>query len=318
MQEEIAAATPRTAKGEPTFAWQVGETQWRLAYSALRQYARREGEATPAASHREELPDTTVGLGQWATLQRYKRRHGQLENRYARWLEALPGWRWEVPLTTTEYGEPLDLGDHPHGTAKGIAAGCTCPTCLDSRRAKDRRHLSRHRAINDGVPASKARRHLTRLQDAGNLLTAIQFVCEVPLGVLRGVSSGRADQISRNHEAALLAVTPAMCARVPTRAASRGRSAVSGNQMIPAGPTWALLNDLEERGFGSGWVARELGYARKLQIGRTRVLRRVADAVAELHTRTGGLTAPPTSPTQSPPPLSELQHNHPVRAGGQR
>lgn len=306
LEEEIAAATPRTAKGEPSFAWHVAETRWRLAYSALRQYTRREGTATPPCSHRETLPDTTVGLGQWASLQRCLYRKGKLEERYIRWLEALPGWRWEAPRTRKEYGEPLDLGDHPHGTAKGIAAGCPCKECMDAARARQRQYLARRRALKDGVPAGKARRHINRLTKAGYTLAAINAVCSVPVGVLRDVGSGKADQISARHEAAVLAVTPAMCASVPTRVGSRGRVRAASSEQVPAAPTRRLLEDLASRGFGPAWVARELGYDRKVQIGHDKVLRRMAEAVADLHARVGDLVAPPTSGRRMPPPLAEL------------
>lgn len=306
LAEEIAAATPRGRKGEPTFRWETAETRWRWAYSALRSYLAREGHASPPTSHREELPDGTVNLGQWASVQRHKHRKGELDERYAGWLEALPGWKWDVPIATVEYGEPLDLGGHRHGTAKGIAAGCTCRDCLDARRAYDREWLARRREIPGGVPARKARAHLDRLVAAGAKKTAIAKVSGVPGGVLRGIGTGKRDTIRREHEAGLLATTTDMCAALDDRDGSRGRSTTTANEVVDAGPTHKILDDLEKRGFRHMWIARELGYAGGMQIRRDIITRRIADAVADLAERIGDLRAPQLPRRQAIPPLVEL------------
>ncbi|MFV2172289.1 Helicase associated domain protein [Actinomadura sp. LOL_016] len=306
LAEEIGAASPREDKGESTFEWRHNETRWRLGYSALRHYQARTGTASPPNEHSEALPDTAVGLGRWAAQQRHKYRIGELDAAYARWLEAVPGWTWEVPLGSREYGDPIDLGGHPHGTAKGIAAKCPCRPCVDADRANGRRHLARRRQVKNGVPAGRARRRVQSLTGKGHTLAAIHSVCGVPIGVLRGVSTGHLDEIERRHDTAIMAVTAAMCATVPTRVRSRGRAALASNAKVDAAPTHALLDDLAARGFGPAWVARELGYQRRVQIGRDRVLRRTAEAVAGLHTRVGDLVAPPSTTRRMPPPLAEL------------
>lgn len=306
LAEEIAAATPRSTKGAPTFQWKVGETRWRWSYSALRAYARREGEANPPTSHRETLPDGTLNLGQWCSLQRHRHRKGKLEERYVTWLNALPGWQWEIPLTQIDYQEPIDLGGHPHGTAKGIAAGCKCEDCLEARRDYNRRWLARRREIPGGVPATKARRHLEKLSAAGAKHTAISTVSGVPIGTLRLLGTDKADTVSREHEAALLAVTPGMCTALADLDGSRGRTISSANEMVDAAPTRALLDDLHDRGFGHMWVARELGYVGTMQVGREAVSRRIASAVKDLHERVGGRRAPAMKGRRSPPRLTEL------------
>lgn len=305
LADEISAATPRGHKGAELFKWEQAESQWRLAYSALRQYARREGHAVPPASHTEQLGHTSVRVGQWASLQRFRHRHGELDERYVPWLEALPGWLWEVPLTTTEYGEPLDLGGHPHGTAKGIVAGCPCHECLDARRAYDRQRIANRRQLVDPVRAGMARHHIERLEAAGAKRSAIVAVSGVPLGVLRKVASGEWTEVERQHEQAILAVTASACARALSRVGSRGRLICPANERIAAGPTWAILDDLAERGFGRLWVSRELGYAGGLQIRRDVVTRRIADAIADLAERVGDLSYP-AARNQRVPPLAEL------------
>src|SRR5262249_20649756 len=185
LEEEIAAATPRGHKGCPSFKWHVAEPRWRIAYSALRAYAGREGHAAPPCTHQEKLPDATVGLGQWAGLQRFLHRRGRLEQRYVTLLDAVPGWAWDAPGVARPYGEPVDLGGDWHGRAKGAAAGCSCEDCTELRRGYGRRHLARRRAIPGGVPAGRSRQKINRLRAAGASLTAIEFSSGVPLGVLR-------------------------------------------------------------------------------------------------------------------------------------
>lgn len=307
LGEEIAAATPRGWKGAPTFRWEVGETRWRWSYSALRAYTRRTGAPNPPTSHKEVLPDGELNLGQWCSLQRHRHRKGKLEERYVRWLEALPGWEWEIPLTKIEYGEPLDLGGHPHGTAKGIAAGCKCEDCLEYRRTYNRDYLARRREVPGGVPSGPARKHLEKLDKAGAKRTAISAISGIPLGQLRRISPGGMDTIRREHEAALLAVTARMCAALDDREGSRGRTTTTANELVDAGPTHELLTDLAGRGFGHMWVSRELGYTGGMQSGRGEMVsRRIAEAVAELHGRVGDRTAPPVRGRTSPPPLAEI------------
>lgn len=307
LAEEISAATPRsTNKGVPSFAWHAAETRWRWTYAALRAFVAREGHAVPPTSHREQLPDGSVNLGQWCSLQRYKHRRGELDERYVGWLEALPGWLWEVPLATKEYGEPIDLGGHRHGTAKGSAAKCPCQECLEYRRAYDRDRLARKREVRNGVPARRARAHLAKLADAGAKRSGIVAVSGVPMGALIKIGTGQWETIRREQEAAILATTAEMCTGVDDRVGSRGRSTTTANELVAVGPTLRLLERLAERGFGRSWVSRELGYAGSLQLGDRVVTRRLAAAVADLAERVGDLRAPELPRNRTVPPLEEL------------
>ncbi|MEU6720382.1 Helicase associated domain protein [Nonomuraea sp. NPDC046802] len=306
LAEEIVAATPRGRKGEPTFRWEVLETQWRLAYSALVAYTRREGHAVPPTSHVEKLPDGTIHLGQWASLQRHRYHRGRLDPRLQKWLQALSGWRWTVPLTRVEYGAPIDLGGHAHGTAKGIAAHCPCPQCLDARRAKDRDYLAQKRQMEDPVPAGPIARWLQTLEAAGAKRTAIAVTAGVPLGVVRTLLKGDCDEIERVHAEALHAVTVEGCRSRATRVGSRGRTTSADNERVAIGPTLALLEDLRSRGFGRMWVSRELGYAGGFQLHPTRISRRLANAIADLHARVGSLRSPVTGSNKHVPRLADL------------
>lgn len=155
--DEIRAATPSKFRAGH-FDWAKTETQWRIGYFALRQYTTREGTATPSCRVREELPDTTVGLGQWAALQRMHYRRGLLEERQVQLLEALPGWAWEIELQRVEAEEPAQLRDgQKHGTPGAYARpnNCRCEECLEWRRTSDRARLACARdRIADPVPGS--------------------------------------------------------------------------------------------------------------------------------------------------------------------
>ncbi len=320
LAEEIAAATPRTDRGEPSFKWLHNEAQWRLGFAALRQYAAREGTAAKVpAFHVEVLPDAEVQLGQWCGLQRYRKRHAQLDPQHKVWLDQVPGWEWNPAGRRGEFEEPLDLGDGKwHGRAKGIAAGCKCGRCLPARRASDRHWLQeraaeRMLALGGAVAAGPARRHLAMLERAGAKRGLLTEVSGVPLGVIRQVANGTTDLIAAQHDAALRAITIAMVASAPARTGSRGRAVTIGGERIPIGPTKALLADLASRGFGASWVTRELGYATTQFLGpdSAMVTRRVAGQVADLHARVGDLAAPKTYRNQKVPRLAQLQRSRP-------
>ncbi|WUE13465.1 Helicase associated domain protein (plasmid) [Nonomuraea sp. NBC_00507] len=318
LEEEIIAATPYTANGEPSFRWQVSETRWRLAYSALQRYARREGHATPPSSQIEELPDGAIHLGRWTTRQRHLYRKGRLDPQLATWLNAVPGWKWEVPLTRVEYGEPLDLGGHPHGTAKGIAAHCPCELCLDARRTRDRERLAQQRQLVDPVPAGPAQRHVQHLETSGAKRTAIQVASSVPLGVIRTLLKGECEELERSYADSLLATTLDMCTARMSQAGSRGRTTNPDNERIDIQPTLTLLDDLASRGFNRMWVARELGYAGGLQLNKHVITRRLANAIAALHTRVGDLRVPGPRRNHRIPPLAELLDQHSAHASDDR
>jgi superfamily II DNA or RNA helicase len=319
LAEEIAAATPRSAKGEPAFRWLHNETQWRLAYSAMRQFTAREGHARVPAFHVERLHDADVQLGQWCGLQRFRRRRGDLDPQYVIWLNAIEGWDWDPAGRRQEYGEKLDLGDERwHGRPKGMAAGCRCRACTDARRAsdrraKDRRDEERMLSLGGAMPAGPARRKLARLEQAGARRGLLADLTGVPLGVIRQVANGDADVIARQHDAAIDAVTIDMVRSMPARTGSRGRTVSVGGERVPAAPTRARIADLQARGFGMSWITRELGYATTQFLGpdSSLVTRRVADQVADLHARTGNLTAPPHGRNQKVPRLAELQRSRP-------
>ncbi len=318
LEHEILAATPSKFRAAERFQWEVRETQWRLGYFAMRQFVAREGHARVTGHHREVLPDATVDLGQWAGRQRFLHRHGESEQRHDELLDALKGWQWEVSLQTVEASAPVDL---PEGLKHGTAGAfhnykCGCGPCLEWRRAADRRRLAKRRVPKRPAPAPRARRHLEKFTAKGVTVGTLATVAGVPLGVARKVLAGDVDVIEEEHQLRLLAVTQAMVDRAHTRVGSRGRTTSADHDRIDAGSTWQLLDDLTSRGFGKNWVSRELGYASSLQIRRgTRVLRRIADQVRDLHERVGDLVMPDVPKTVRRPSLQELRNSVSPRGG---
>lgn len=327
LEDEIWAATPsRWSTGHRVrWQWDKPETQWRLAYSMLCQFTRREGHAAPATTHRERLRDTQVNLGQWVALQRFERRRGRLDPVRGELLERLPGWRWDGDVGGTVASEaPLDLPSHVrHGSAGAIQRKCRCVTCLSARRLRERHWLAgrREAAMAGGVPAGPARRKLAALeQTLGAIISAemrertvrqgagrtlVAAASGVPLGVLRQLGAGALQVIRPEYETRLLATTADACLS-HRRTGTRGRSASAGSTRIDAAPTWVIIHDLERRGFSCGWIGRELGYARRLQLGPEFVTRRVAEQVRELAGRVGDLTIPPGPKNRTVPSLAEL------------
>ena len=322
LPEEIAAAVPRNRSGAGVaFAWEHAETQWRLAYSALRAYIARAGSAEKIPhDHVEQLPDANIEVGQWVALQRHKHRNRTLEAKYVGWLEALPGWVWDPGRSSEEFGDPVNLPpglDHGRPGAfltSGNGHGCKCKTCTlarrnaDKRRAADR-EVERMNRLGGPRPALAAKIQLASLEAHGAKRGQIAAASGVPLGVLRKLAEGQADLIARQHERALLATTMTKIRSMPTRQGSRGRSVTVAQERIPAEPTHALLEDLRRRGFGPAWVARELDYGTSVfhlsGTGR-QITRRVAEAVADLHARVGDLTAPEVGRNRRVPPLRDL------------
>lgn len=326
LEDEIWSATPsQWAKGERLrWQWDKPATQWEIAFSALVQFANREGHAAPVTTHHEELPDTQVGLGQWVALQRHEHHAERLDPQRARRLEALPGWVWRGDVGGTRPAEaPIDLPSHlQHGSSGAFARGCRCQECLEAGRAYERDWLARRRDQQGaaGVNPAAARRHLldveAKLGDAtgadrsrrpGTGRVLVAAATGVPVGVLRQLAKGTLPAVSAAHDAAIRACTVQAALSHLTASGTRGRAVAPANQRIDAGPTWDLVEDLRERGFSLGWIGRELGYSRALQLDPDRVTRRVADQVRALHEQVGDLVMPDVVDNRQRPRLTQLR-----------
>lgn len=323
LEAEIVAATPsQWAQGSRIkWLWEKPETQWRIAYTALRTFTAREGHAAPAMTTTERLEGVPVRIGQWVSLQRHQHGKGELDERKVELLERLPGWVWVGNVGgTVPIGDPIDLpGTLRHGTAGAIKRRCPCGECRAASRARDREFNAKKRAALDeqGVPAEPVRQHLVVLErkiaaafertgaTSSSGRTLIAHTSGVTLGEVRRIVAG-AERVSVETRARLLATTAELCLRNGGQDGSRGRYTQRGTVRIDAGPTMQLVADLERRGFNRGWIGRELGYRGSLQLAGDRCTKAMAERIAGLHRQVGSMVAPKVRHATAMPTLNEL------------
>ena len=196
----------------------------------------------------------------------------------------------EAPAPSERYVAPESR--RPHGSyAKYVLEKCRCEECTGANRAYERRR-ARARSRPDEVwlpyvPAAPARRHLEKLRKAGVGLRTIAALSGVSHGALSKIVYGdrkRGREPSRRIRPETLAAILAVDVEV-----------ARGAQRVPAGPTWARLDELVAAGYTKAYLARALGSQAKtpaLQLGRERVLASTARAVEMLHRRLIGRRPP--------------------------
>lgn len=272
--------------------WEPQETAWRLGYLALRQYVTREGTCRVPYQHTETLPDHELNLSRWCVVQRQQRRLGKLPAGRAAALEQVPGWRWEVELRD---GYRPVLDDAEHGTRAGYAKGCKCDDCTEANNTYNRRNDTDG---TDLVPATRARGHLRLLEGQGAVMKAAARAAGLNIKTLTEVKDGVLARVRPETEQAILALT----LQAAKDAERPGRW-----ETVPAGPTWALIDDMVARGWPKSWISREIGQdGRALQLKRTSVSVQNAYAVEELHRALGQRTPPPRECRTPLPTLAEI------------
>ena len=160
---------------------------------------------------------------------------------------------------------------HPHGERIRYAGGCRCDLCRAANSAYEMARQKERRAgnWNGCVPAEKAKLHMARLTALGVGRRAIAYASDVAETVLMDVRSGRKTKIRALTERRILAVTPEMAL---------------DHALIPAAPTWALVDALLKAGFTKCRIAQGIGQNNgALQLGRTQVTVRNAYLVQKLH-----------------------------------
>lgn len=166
---------------------------------------------------------------------------------------------------------------YAHGQhAAYVLDKCRCEPCRLSNREYER---DRNRRLEPAyVLATEARAHVAWLSTQGIGRKQVARVSGVAHGALcklmfgdpqRG--SGPSKRIRwRTHEA-IMAVTPADCG--------------FNRRVIPAGPTWALLDEMIAAGIPKSTIATALGVGASLQIKHTTVSPANRDKVYALHQR---------------------------------
>lgn len=176
--------------------------------------------------------------------------------------------------------KPPDLpaADHframPCGTrAKYVSGGCRCVPCraAASRYESERLRARRNGDWNGLVPADAARHHLMKLSKQGIGRRSVSDATRVPQSTRHAIKTGRKTQIRRSTEQRILAVT---------------RDAAGMALLVPAAPTWRLIDKLLDEGFTKARIAHEIGRKHgALQFHTARITRRSAIAIERLYRR---------------------------------
>ncbi len=176
-----------------------------------------------------------------------------------------------MPLDSLKSAKEL-AKNKPHGTRMKYLGGCRCLPC---RGAYSQYETDRQREIKETgrrtgvVSARRAREHLLELSKNGVGRRSVHHASGVADSILHEIKLGRRERIFAKTEHRILQVD---------------ESAKGAAGIIPAGPTWKLINELLEEGYTKSYLAKRLG--RKvpaLQIHKERVTVRIAVEIERLH-----------------------------------
>jgi len=150
-------------------------------------------------------------------------------------------------------------------------AGCHCPAC---RQAHTRYAMVRAKARQRGdrngyTDASEARAHLQWLSGQGVGRRAVYAASDVGQTILQEIKIGKRLRIRERTARKILAVTPEL--------------ARADHALIPAGPTWRLLNDLIGRGYTKTFLAKRMGFSAAIQFRKDLITARNASRVERLY-----------------------------------
>ena len=97
-REQLSAERRERLEAVPGWTWDSLDAKWEAGFTALTDFAAREGHARVPNSHREgDIP-----LGKWVSRQRNRREQLSAERRER--LEAVPGWAWDSLVEQWEAG----------------------------------------------------------------------------------------------------------------------------------------------------------------------------------------------------------------------
>ena len=138
------------------------------------------------------------------------------------------------------------------GTRAKYRSGCKCVPC---RAANSRYNSERERLRNeegdtrDIVSAHAARQHILQLGKKGVGYKQVAAAAGVATSIVFAIRRGKRERIRQNTERSILAVDTSV----------RGDAA-----LVPAGPTWKILNELLENGFTKTQLGAWLGSKAKI------------------------------------------------------
>jgi predicted transcriptional regulator len=126
-------------------------------------------------------------------------------------------------------------------------------------------------AWNGLVEAAPARRHIKKLSRQGVGYKAVADAAGVAISVVAKIRAGTKKKVRAETEKRILEVDA---------------DAIADHALIPAGPTWELLNALLERGYTKTELGRRLGSKAKvpsLQVGKVSILAKKAAKVRKMY-----------------------------------
>lgn len=163
--------------------------------------------------------------------------------------------------------------NRPHGDRLRYIGGCRCDACrkANSTYERDRQAARKAGDWNGIVSAESARKHLKKLSRQGVGRRSVQAATDIADTILSAIRSGKKKQIRARTERLILAVTADL----------KGDAT-----KVPAGPTWALIEQLLAAGFTKAYIALQLGRkSPALQLNKVSVTLRNEAAVKRLHAR---------------------------------
>ena len=93
-QEELSPERIDALEALPGWVWDGKEAEYQDSFSALVQFADREGHVRVPTRHVEIFDGREVNLGSWRGSRKAEFRRGTLSQERIDALEALPGWEW--------------------------------------------------------------------------------------------------------------------------------------------------------------------------------------------------------------------------------
>ena len=165
--------------------------------------------------------------------------------------------------------------EEPHGTRHRYLGGCRCVPCraANSRYSCERAAAQRAGDWRGFVPAALVLGHIQQLRKGGIGYKAIAAAAGLAKSTLAMILTGKRLLIRRHHAIRILRVN---------------RSAVVDCAVVPAGPTWRLLNELREAGYTKTFLAKQLrsrAKRRSLQIEARWITALTASKVERLYRR---------------------------------
>jgi hypothetical protein len=133
-----------------------------------------------------------------------------------------------------------------HGTRASYEAGCRCLRCraAKSRYNSERESARRKGDTRDLVDAAAARAHIRKLSKVGVGYKSVADAAGISHTTAMLIRSGERTQLRQSTERRILAVD---------------KSAIADRSLVPAGPSWKLLNQLIDEGYTRVQLAKWLG-----------------------------------------------------------